>query len=77
MAIVGAHRGPVSGLTHIHLLRESAAVRAGRSSDRQGMFSARDDIAISAPADRPTGARFEPVLEVETSPPAEATPGRY
>ncbi len=33
MTIVGTHRGPVSGLVHIHLLRESAAVRTRRSAD--------------------------------------------
>jgi hypothetical protein len=32
MTIVGTHRGPVSGKTHIHLLRESAAVRSSRSA---------------------------------------------
>jgi 3-hydroxyisobutyrate dehydrogenase-like beta-hydroxyacid dehydrogenase len=32
MTLLGAHRGPVSGTTHIHLLRESAAVRAARSA---------------------------------------------
>jgi hypothetical protein len=31
MTIVASHVGPVSGLTHFHLLRESAAVRAGRA----------------------------------------------
>jgi hypothetical protein len=30
MTIVASHVGPVSGLTHFHLLRESAAVRAGK-----------------------------------------------
>jgi 3-hydroxyisobutyrate dehydrogenase-like beta-hydroxyacid dehydrogenase len=32
MTLLGAHRGPVSGKTHIHLLRESATVRAARSA---------------------------------------------
>ncbi len=32
MAIVETHRGPVSGLTHVHLLRESAAERAERAA---------------------------------------------
>ena len=27
MTIIGTHRGPISGLTHIHLLREPAATR--------------------------------------------------
>ena len=31
MTIIGTHRGPVSGITHIHLLRESAAERAERA----------------------------------------------
>jgi hypothetical protein len=30
MTIIASHVGPVSGLTHFHLLRESAAVRAKR-----------------------------------------------
>jgi hypothetical protein len=33
MTILGAHRGPVSGMTHIHLLRESPAVRTARSAN--------------------------------------------
>jgi hypothetical protein len=33
MAIVGWHRGAISGQTHAHLLRESAAVRSQRSAD--------------------------------------------
>lgn len=35
MTIVGTHRGPVSGLMHIHLLRESAAVRTRRSAESE------------------------------------------
>ncbi len=31
MTIIGTHRGPISGITHIHLLRESAAERAERA----------------------------------------------
>jgi hypothetical protein len=30
MTIIGTHRGPISGITHVHLLRESAAVRKAR-----------------------------------------------
>ena len=33
MAIVGWHQGAISGQTHAHLLRESAAVRSQRSAD--------------------------------------------
>jgi hypothetical protein len=33
MTIAGTHRGPISGLTHIHLVRESPAVRSRRSAD--------------------------------------------
>jgi hypothetical protein len=32
MTVLGTHRGPVSGITHIHLLRESAAIRTARSA---------------------------------------------
>ena len=32
MTLLGEHRGPVSGTTHIHLLRENASVRAARST---------------------------------------------
>ncbi len=35
MAIAGTHRGPISGLTHIHLVRESPAVRSRRSADHE------------------------------------------
>jgi len=31
MTIVGTHAGPISGKTHLHLLRESAAARNVRS----------------------------------------------
>jgi hypothetical protein len=31
MTIIGTHRGPISGITHVHLLRESAAERAERA----------------------------------------------
>jgi hypothetical protein len=30
MAIIGTHRGPISGLTHVHLLRESPSARKAR-----------------------------------------------
>ncbi len=33
MAIAETHRGPISGLTHIHLVRESPAARISRSAD--------------------------------------------
>ncbi|MGA3031378.1 MAG: hypothetical protein ABSE58_11710 [Candidatus Limnocylindrales bacterium] len=33
MTILGTHRGPISGLIHIHLLRESAAVRTRRLAE--------------------------------------------
>ena len=40
MTIVATHRGPISGKTHLHLLRESAAVRSARAAsqlkDRSG-----------------------------------------
>jgi hypothetical protein len=42
MTIVGSHIGQVSGLTHFHLLRESAAVRAQKPAG-----------PASSPADRP------------------------
>jgi hypothetical protein len=42
MTIVGSHLGQVSGLTHFHLLRESAAVRAQKPAG-----------PVSSPADRP------------------------
>ena len=35
MTMLHAHRGPVSGLTHIHLLRESAEVRAARMAEQR------------------------------------------
>jgi hypothetical protein len=33
MALLYAHRGPISGLTHFHLQRESVAERAARMAD--------------------------------------------
>jgi hypothetical protein len=39
MTITGTHRGPISGLTHVHLLREPAAVRLARSADVQAQAS--------------------------------------
>jgi hypothetical protein len=35
MALLYAHRGPVSGITHFHLLRESAEVRAARMAKQR------------------------------------------
>jgi hypothetical protein len=32
MTITGAHAGPISGKTHLHLLRESATARSDRSA---------------------------------------------
>jgi hypothetical protein len=31
MTIIGKHRGPISGITHVHLLRESPEIRKARS----------------------------------------------
>jgi hypothetical protein len=35
MALLYAHRGPISGITHFHLLRESAEVRAARMAEQR------------------------------------------
>ena len=48
MTIVGIHRGPISGLTHLHLLRENAAVRSQRTALTAG--GAHGDGSV---ADRP------------------------
>lgn len=36
MTIIGTHRGSISGITHVHLLRESAAERAERAAKSAG-----------------------------------------
>jgi hypothetical protein len=36
MTIVSMHRGPISGLTHLHLLRENAATRSNRPAPPSG-----------------------------------------
>ena len=40
MTIVGTHRGAVSGKTHVHLLRESAAERAAKAAANRQAESA-------------------------------------
>jgi hypothetical protein len=42
MTIIGTHRGPISGITHVHLLRESAAERAERA-ERAAKSAGRED----------------------------------
>jgi hypothetical protein len=44
MTIVASHVGPVSGLIHFHLLRESAAVRAGKAHDAGQRDAARKGV---------------------------------
>lgn len=47
MALLYAHRGPISGLVHFHLQRESAAERAARGADERPVSM--PDPAVSTP----------------------------
>jgi hypothetical protein len=64
MALLHAHRGPISGLTHIHVLRESAAVRAGRMADAQPVPAPDPGRAFTAelPPDGRLGADRRPAM---------------
>jgi hypothetical protein len=50
MAIIGKRRGPISGMTHIYLLRESLAEREARSAARAAAAEAPGEHPI-APID--------------------------
>jgi hypothetical protein len=54
-----AHRGPVSGLTHIHLLRESAEVRAARAAE-QGTAAASVELQEAAKERSLDTGRWQP-----------------
>jgi hypothetical protein len=53
MAIIGKRRGPISGMTHIYLLRESLAEREARSAAQAAAAEASGEPSV-APID---GAR--------------------
>jgi hypothetical protein len=65
MTIIGTHRGPISGITHVHLLRESAAVRKARLAGQEaknpeaGKVANADEgrAATERDADRNAGGR--------------------
>jgi hypothetical protein len=54
MTIVGTHRGAVSGKTHVHLLRESAAERAAKAAARRQADAAAGTRPETSAADRST-----------------------
>ena len=69
---LGTHLGPVSGLTHVHLVRENAAARTGRSSDSPRIAVLGTGKMGSAIAGRIAGAGFELTLWNRTRSRAEA-----
>ena len=55
MTIVDTHRGPISGITHVHLLRESAAERAARAAAAR-QSDELDSSKKGGAGDKPTAA---------------------
>ncbi len=64
MALLHAHRGPISGLMHVHLVRESATVRAARMAGQQATTS---DTSRAFASELPFDGRFEVEGPVEIS----------
>src|ERR1035437_5648868 len=69
---LGTHLGPVSGQTHVHLLRENAAARTGRSADLPAVALLGTGKMGAAIAGRIAGAGFELTLWNRTRSRAEA-----
>jgi len=69
---LGTHLGPVSGLPHVHLLRENAAARTGRSTEPPRIAIIGTGKMGAAIAARIAGAGFEPMLWNRTRSRAEA-----
>jgi hypothetical protein len=47
MAIIGKRRGPISGMTHIYLLRESLAEREARSAAQAAAAEASGEPSVA------------------------------
>jgi 3-hydroxyisobutyrate dehydrogenase/2-hydroxy-3-oxopropionate reductase len=69
---LGTHLGPVSGQTHVHLLRENAAARTGHSADLPRVAVLGTGKMGSAIAGRIAGLGFELTLWNRTRSRAEA-----
>ena len=72
MTMIETHRGTVSGLTHIHLLRESRAARAGRSANLPRVAVLGTGRMGSSIAGRLASAGFELTIWNRTRARAEA-----
>jgi 3-hydroxyisobutyrate dehydrogenase-like beta-hydroxyacid dehydrogenase len=72
MTLTGTHTGPVSGITHIHLLRQGPAARIGRSADLPRVAVLGTGKMGSSIARRLSGAGFELTLWNRTRSRAEA-----